>query len=377
MNMFKIFPMVVSLLLLPFFLNGMIGDTPINWEELALGKETFSPHVFLEDGTRVYAKNQDQVVHCSSIENCFKNFSINKKTPVVLWLGNSQLHAINQYKETDVLASEILHNNLKKDGYDLLTISHPSANLQEHYTIAEYAKLQLGLDSIIIGVVFDDFREDGVRNDIGKFLKDKPLSDELKATKIGRKIINNYKEVLDTQDDYGALRLSFQDKAERFLNEKLESISEIWGRRPYLRGLVFNTLYKTRNYVFNINPSTKRKMIKPRFKDNWNALESLIDSYVSSGINVFVYIAPIRGDVEIPYLPNEYDKFKLELTLLASKKGFNLMNYEDLVPAQFWGLKDSTNIDGSPELDFMHYQYGGHKILSDQIYKDLKLEELR
>ena len=118
-------------------------------------------------------------------------------------------------------------------------------------------------------------------------------------------------------------------------------------------------------------------MIKPRFKDNWNALESLIDSYGSSGINVFVYIAPIRGDVEIPYLPNEYDKFKLELTLLASKKGFNLMNYEDLVPAQFWGLKDSTNIDGSPELDFMHYQYGGHKILSDQIYKDLKLEELK
>ena len=77
MNMFKIFPMVVSLLLLPFFLNGMIGDTPINWEELALGKENVSPHVFLSDGTRVYAKNQDRVVHCESLDNCFEKFSKN------------------------------------------------------------------------------------------------------------------------------------------------------------------------------------------------------------------------------------------------------------------------------------------------------------
>ena len=369
--------MVTSLLLLPFFLNAMIADSPINWEELALGKETFSPHVFMEDGTRAYAKNQDRVVHCASIKNCFKNFSKNKNTPVVLWLGNSQLHAINQYKEIDLLASEILYNNLQKDGYDLLTISHPSANLQEHYTISEYAKLYLGLDSIIIGVVFDDFREDGIRNDIGKFLKDKSLSTVLNDTKIGRKIIKNNTEVLDTQDDYGALRMSFQDKAERFLNEKLESISEVWGRRPYLRGLVFNSMYKTRNYIFNINPSTKRKMIKPRFKDNWNALEGLIDSYVSSGINVFVYVAPIRGDVEIPYLSDEYNEFKIELASLALEKGINYMNYEDLVPAQFWGLKDSTNIDGSPELDFMHYQYGGHKILSNQIYKDLKLRKLK
>lgn len=374
---FKIIPFIVSLTLLPIFLNAMINETPINWEELALGKETFSPYIFLKDGTRVYAKHQDRVVHCAALENCFENFSKNKETPVVLWLGNSQLHAINQYKDTDLLASEILYGNLQKEGYDLLTISHPSANLQEHYTISEYAKLKLNLDSVILGIVFDDLREDGVRNDVGKFLNDKSLSAALSETKIGRKIIKKNSDVLDIEDDYGGLSMTFQDKTERLLSEQLESKTELWERRAYLRGVAFNTLYKARNYIFNINPSTKRKMIKPRFEDNWNALEQLIDLYNSSSINVYVYIAPIRGDVEIPYVLNEYDDFKQKLALLASEKDAYFMNYEDLVPAKFWGMKDSTSVSGLPELDFMHYQYDGHKILSNKIYEDLKLGEIK
>ena len=354
----------------------MIDETPINWEELALGKETFSPHVFLKDGTRVYAKNQDRAVHCESLENCFENFYRQKEAPVVLWLGNSQLHAINQYKDTDILASEILYSDLKKEGYDLLTISHPSANLQEHYVISEYAKLKLNLDSVILGVVFDDFREDGVRNDIGKVLNDKSLSVALSVTKIGRKIIKKSSDVLDTEDDYAGLKMTFQDKTERLLNEQLESTTELWERRAYLRGLVFNTLYKVRNYIFNINPSSKRKMIKPRFVDNWSALEQLIDSNNASGINVYIYIAPIRGDVEAPYVLSEYNDFKQKISLLASEKKVYFMNYEDLVPAKFWGMKDSTGASGLAELDFMHYQYGGHKILSNKIYKDFELREV-
>ena len=74
---------------------------------------------------------------------------------------------------------------------------------------------------------------------------------------------------------------------------------------------------------------------------------------------------------------NEYDDFKQKLALLASEKDAYFMNYEDLVPAKFWGMKDSTSVSGLPELDFMHYQYDGHKILSNKIYEDLKLREIK
>lgn len=371
--MLKIFPLITGLVSLPFILAFLLAGTPVNWEELALGKETFSPHVLLQDGTRVYAKDGERAIHCESLVNCFKKY--NRNEPTVLWLGNSQLHAINQFKETDRLASEILYHQLREDGLDLLTISHPSANLQEHYVISEYAKASLNLNAVVVGIVFDDMREFGVRNDVANVLGGSKVLSALNETLIGKKILKRSREVLDIEDEYGGLNNTQQDATEKMLNLALNKVSDTWGRRPYLRGLVFNTMYKSRNYVFNITPSTKRKVIRPRYADNWSALEQLIESYSSSAIQVYLYVAPIRDDVEVPYVLDEYEKFKREVESLALRKNVVFKNFEAIVPANFWGEKDSTGIDGVPELDFMHYQYGGHKILSSAVYEMLKLSE--
>jgi len=371
--MVKIFPLIASLVSLPLILAWLLAGTSVNWEELALGKETFSPHVLLQDGTRVYAKDGDRAIHCESLVNCFEKYDRNGRT--VLWLGNSQLHAINQFKETDRLASEILYHQLGEDGVDLLTVSHPSANLQEHYVISEYAKARLNLNAVVVGIVFDDMREFGVRNDVANVLGDSKVFSALNETFIGKKILKRSQEVLDIEDEYGGLNKTQQDETEQILNRELTKVSDTWGRRPYLRGLVFNAMYKTRNYVFDITPSTKRKVIRPRYVDNWSALEQLIESYSSSGIQVYLYVAPIRDDVEVPYVLDEYEKFKREVESLALRKNVDFRNFETIVPAEFWGVKDSTALDGGPELDFMHYQYGGHKILSSAVYEMLQLRE--
>lgn len=368
--MVKIFPLIASLVSLPLILAWLLTGSSVNWEELALGKETFSPHVLLQDGTRVYAKDGDRAIHCESLVNCFEKYDRNG--PTVLWLGNSQLHAINQFKETDRLASEILYHQFEEDGLDLLTISHPSANLQEHYVISEYAKARLNLNAVVVGIVFDDMREFGVRNDVANVLGDSKVFSALNETFIGKKILKRSHDVLDIEDEYGALNKTQQDETEQILNIELAKVSDAWDRRPYLRGLVFNTMYKVRNYLFNINPSTKRKIIRPRYADNWLALEQLIESYGSSDTKIYVYIAPIRDDVEVPYVLDEYEKFKRDVEGLALSKNVVFRNYEDIVPAEFWGLKDATGLDDAPELDFMHYQYGGHKILSSAVHDMLK-----
>jgi hypothetical protein len=363
-----IIPAVLGLIIMPFILKGMVGETPVNWEELALGKETHAPHVKLKSGMMAYAMADDRAIHCETLPGCVESFISAGVKPTVLWLGNSQLHAINQYHENDQLASEILYKKLRNIGLDLLTISHPSANLQEHYVIYEHVLQTLDLDTLVLGIVFDDFREEGVRTDIARVLTGQSLSAKLERTEVGSEIISDSQQVLDIYDEFAGLESTVQDDTERFFNEKLMNSTDLWYWRPYLRGLTFNALYKFRNNVFGINPSTKRKIIKPRFEKNWSALVEILKSASDSGIKVLVYVAPIRNDVDIPYVQQEYEDFKRGLDGLVASYGVSYLNLEDLVPPKFWGMKDSTDVDGAPELDFMHYQYGGHLMLADKLF---------
>ena len=375
MNIFRsskaLLPVFIGLIASFFILKLLIDDVPIDWEELALGKETFSPHVFLENGVRAYAIHDAKIIHCEELDRCIENTSLNNSTNL-LWLGNSMLHAINQFKKDQRLASEILHERLIKRNRDLLTISHPSANLQEHLVILKRVILEKEIETLILGLVFDDFREEGVRHDIAKSIPIPKIRETLYLSEIGRKIIKDQAMVLDVEDDFGGLKGSLQDQSERSLNRYLETNFDLWSRRPYLRGVVFNSLYKIRNKIFGINPKTKRKMIRPRFNNNWLALEEIVRVTNEEKINLFVYVAPIRNDVEIPYLESEYIEFKNRLEDFSGREGFYLQNYENLIAPEYWGLKDSTTVDGNPELDFMHFQEGGHIILSETIFDFLE-----
>ena len=87
-----------------------------------------------------------------------------------------------------------------------------------------------------------------------------------------------------------------------------------------------------------------------------------------------LYIVPIRNDVQIPYDLMQYNSFKEEAGAIANEYS-NVMfkNLEGLVPAKLWGTKASTTIGEEEEVDFMHFQAGGHQILADSILLELKL----
>ena len=50
----------------------------------------------------------------------------------------------------------------------------------------------------------------------------------------------------------------------------------------------------------------------------------------------------------------------------------NFKNFETIVPPNFWGDKQSTNLSKKTEIDFMHFRFEGHKILSDSLSKFVK-----
>ena len=98
--------LIIAIFALYYFSE--IKKDQIKFEELALGKD-----VTVEFGTVNNYK-----VHCQDlrdIKECISSYlNYGENLPVTLWLGNSQLHAINQFTAGDKPSSVKLHKLLKK-----------------------------------------------------------------------------------------------------------------------------------------------------------------------------------------------------------------------------------------------------------------------
>ena len=335
-----------------------------NFDELALGKET-----------QIYrATYQGVPIHCNDLSEsvaCLEGWRNRGGHNVILWLGNSQLHAINQMKPIDVNAVQILRGKLAKNGNELLAFSQPNANLQEHYLLFEYLKGQLPISTLLLPVVFDDTRENGLRDGLVEALAEQDVVDELKKTTIGLEILAENKS-LKAGGDLAGLNDTPQMAVEAGLTTWLTEHWSLWEARPQMRGEIFRNLYVWRNSIFGINAQSKRKKIPGRYVKNLAAVEATLQSSLENNIHVILYIVPLRSDVESPYLAREYVDFKKDLALLASKNNAVFANLDDLVPGSLWGRKDTTSANGEVELDFMHFQAGGHLLLADAMFELLQ-----
>lgn len=342
------------------------GETKANFEDAAtLGAQT----------TSVFAKVGRYPIHCMDSRDaaaCLAGMRDRMADKSALWLGNSQLHAINQFRPGETNAAPILFNDLALRGMDLLTFSQPNASLQEHYVMFEYLRERLPLRALILPVVFDDFREEGLRDEVAVFARDETTALSLSNTEIGRRLVAIARAVPQDHETAGIAQ-TIQERVERSLNGWVETHSQLWSARPVIRGELFVGLYKLRNAVLGIKATSKRRMIPGRFRDNWAALDAILASAKRNDISLVLYLAPLREGVEIPYDKAEYSRFKSEMESLAKQHKITYANLESLVPAQFWGAKDATGLGDEAELDFMHFQAGGHKQLAarlDQLIAD-------
>ena len=171
---------VVSIVLLYFVLKG--DEVDKKFDELALGGEN----------TAVVGQVNKLKVHChdfNDADECFRGYADSGKgNDVVLWLGNSQLHVINQMLAGEELSSVLLHKKLYLDNKYLLTFSQPNANLQEHYLLFESLSNSLPVSTLILPVVFDDLRDTGVRDGLRDAF-DNEVKNSLQSTKIGLQLI--------------------------------------------------------------------------------------------------------------------------------------------------------------------------------------------
>jgi hypothetical protein len=333
------------IILLPFiswfFINKIFGDSNKNFNEFALGT----------DNKMIINELLEQKILCSSledIENCIEFLKKKNFKKKILWLGNSQLNAVNQPEINSKIAPYIVSEYFYNKDIGLITFASPNMNLQEYLSVVNYFLAQLDFNIILLSLVFDDFREDGIRKELLINLEEK--------INLEKKI--NLEEKINLEK-----KINLEERIIFFLDKEIN-----WTQvRSQAQGSISIFLYKLRNDIFGITPSTVRKKIKPIYEKNFFALSKILERAESNHIKTVMYIAPIRNDVDLPYDFKEYLDFKNTLAIKAKQFSSNLYNLEDIVPNKFWGEKIGTRHGIITEIDFMHFQNNGHKILAKKI----------
>jgi len=283
---------------------------------------------------------------------------------LILWLGNSQLHYINQSQKGDHVAPFWLRKASEcPSGTIPLGISLPNADLQEHYVLTEYVLNRLPIKVLILELCFDDLREDGLREEFAVALQQMDR-EALSENSVGREIIQHAETAwqnTDRSEENSGLEGFVQKNVEDRLDSAVGAIWPLWRDRQNLRVKALTDLYYLRNDLLGIKPTTIRKVIPARYDRNMDALRALLQNAQTHNVKVITYIAPIRNDVPLPYDLAEYGRWKVAIEQLGRAYGVTHINLENLVPGELWGSYVADDID------FMHFRGRGHELLAEAL----------
>jgi hypothetical protein len=300
-----------------------------------------------------------------TLKNGEKRDAINPNCENIIWFGNSQLHTINQYREGDHLAPYWLRS-IWNDRICIAPVglSLPNANLQEFLILSRYAVVRSEVKLLIIELCFDDLREDGLRDEFS-FLLSPNMEQEIRrsslsADAIVKRLLTATKDT-SNENSKSSLSGTIQEPIEKMLNSSISNVWYLWASRSQIESTLLVGLYNLRNFIFRINPTTVRKMIRSRYDLNMDAFRDIIEDYQKRKIPILLYVAPIRQDKPIPYDEKEYAQWKNEVNEIAQRYGAYNVNLEKLVPDSMWG----SYVDN--DIDFMHFQGPGHRLVAEAL----------
>jgi hypothetical protein len=339
MNLLKILSVIVFVFVAPIaalsFLNEYRISYAIDLQNPALGRNT---------SIRFGSSFNNDEIHCGgarAIETCIQTLKNTDKTKKkILWIGNSQLHSINQMQDDDLLSIEIVSKN-EAASASIVAISFPNLNYGEAAEIFSLFVEEIEIDILILGIVFDDFREFGIRPDIFK---------QLGANK--------------HEADSKTVGIFDLELLESYLSTRLEAISTLWKDRDELRKFIIFNIYKTRNWLFNISAQTERPLIPSFYQSALESLTSIAMKSQERGIDFLLYLAPLRSDIAPPYERDEYNQFQTDILELSAQLQIPLKDLSSIVPVNCWG---TTGYIGEDEIDFMHFSGCGHQVLAREI----------
>jgi hypothetical protein len=362
-------PLAIGAVIAAYMLHSAFGGTRTKFEDLGLGVNTAN-HLGTYEGEPIHGRDAREATYQpgdpATVQQVIAAWKRRGEPPVGIFLGNSQIHGINQYREGQENAAEMLFKRLKPRGIEVLTFTQPSASLQEHYVLFEYLLPRLHPKFLILPVVFINQRAFDVRENIAVCLTDPQTRQGLEQTTVGRRLLDRFTPSDDqsSSNETGALTKTTQEVAENLLTDWLKEHWSLWALRPEARGQIFDLAIRCRNKALGISGQSKRHMIQGAYNANIEALTAILESARAHDVRVLVYIAPIRHDAEPPYIAEEYDACRQQVQKLAEENGAVFADLDDAVPSEYYGVHNSRVFGRKSQPDFFHFQEEAHRRLA-------------
>ena len=131
-----------------------------------------------------------------------------------------------------------------------------------------------------------------------------------------------------------------------------------------------------RNRILRIKTSTPRPITAGTYTGNLELVHMLFRYAKDNGIELIVYLTPLRQSKSSPYTAADCMKIDQDLGRLTKQYGFPYFNYLALEPADVFtnfgppseGAATSRKFHGEP--DYVHFVEQGHKILAERLFAD-------
>jgi hypothetical protein len=236
----------------------------------------------------------------------------------------------------------LVHEALAPQGRYVVAYSEPNANLLEHQALFHQLRQQYRVETLLLSVCLDDFRETGIRAGI---VTPAPSGEEAAAP-------------ASTDEAF-----SPQPVVEAWLEKTLGDHLGVWRDRQSMKALFQYGVFQIRNRALGINSQTKRPVSEAQYEEKIAVLKAVVAEANGAGAKVVLYAPAYRQDIPGPYVKAQYDALIADLKAMTVPGKVSFVDMTTAVPGPEWGMiKDS--LFGFEDYDFMHFTAEGHRRLA-------------
>jgi hypothetical protein len=320
-------------------------------------------------------------VICFSIEDldrCLRALPPSASRKRLLWLGWSQLYAINDYHAGDRTGPALLAERLEGQNVDLIAIAMPNINPREALLVYEYLRPRLRLAGVIVPAWLQGMKQEGIRPTWQAALADPAVRSALAALPSGGAILGLVAPQAKSAQEIGQQGLAkdtrtTQERVEQRLVAELTDRFAPWRVRSEAQGEIKlgllaakEQVLRLRNLVLGTRAANWVNVIPPaRYAINLEAFTDLVSAARHDGLPVLVYVPPRPSGRRFPFDPAVYAAFKSDGERIARTLGAAFVNIEDTVADDVWGEAD--NGAGEIVTDHSHFTAAGHRQMSDAL----------
>jgi lysophospholipase L1-like esterase len=312
----------------------------------------------------------------------------------LLYLGNSQTGKIADPAPGDLTSAQwlqlFLARNQKPDmrPVDVRQGSLPGMAMPEMFmSVLSYAERNpRQVDVAVLAISPEFFRKLGLREEVKHMAADPQVHSALVSLLSNSSEFPAAYNVLEPliaaptgespkMHDAGQKSPRLADRLESWLEAKADHWRLFAKREPVM--MKFDYLFMAwRNRILGIKTSTPRPITAATYTGNLELVQLLFRYAKDNGIELIVYLTPLRQSKSSPYTAADCMKIDEDLGRLTKQYGFPYFNYLALEPDDVFtnlgppseGAATSRKFHGEP--DYVHFVEQGHKILAERLFAD-------